>query len=295
MNLCSNNPIVERAQPWLGTLVSIRAEGLREPEAHRVIDLAFAEIAAVHRLMSFHDSGSDVSRLNRDAARYPVEVHPWTWSVLKQGQQFSKVSAGCFDVTVAAELVAWGLLLPPGEMYAKQRGSWSDIELLPGNRVWFRRPLWIDLGGIAKGFAVDRATECLREFGPSRTVVNAGGDLRVQGGEAESILLGATSSTYGAPVLELADGSAAGSCAAPAQRRHRGPFSGPHVDGTRRRPTPAGRFACVIAENCMTADALTKVAMAQGVQSIDVLDQYGASAWIKNPDEDWQHIGAAIG
>ncbi len=295
MNLCSNRRPIERAQPWLGTLVSIRVEGLGRAEAHQAIDAAFQGIATVHRLMSFHDPASDVSQVNREAANRPVEVHSWTYSVLECAQQCSRISEGCFDISVGAELVKWRMLPAPVEGHEPRGGSWRDIELLPGSRVAFRRPLWIDLGGIAKGFAVDRATDCLAEFGPSRTVVNAGGDIRVHGSEAEPIRLGAPCSEGGMPVLELADGSAAGSRAVPTRCRHRGYPSGSHLDGALHLPAPRNRFACVVSERCMTADALTKVVLAQGEKSDNVLRQYGASAWIKDPNKDWRRIGAEIG
>lgn len=272
--------------------MSIRVEGLAEEEAHRAIDAAFAEIATVHRRMSFHDPASDISRLNCNAARRQVEVHPWTYFVLEQAQRFSEASEGCFDISVGAELVKWGMLPAPVDESVPQSGSWRDIKLLPGSRVAFHRPLWIDLGGIAKGFAVDRATECLAACGASRTVVNAGGDIRVKGGEAEPIRLGAPSGECGAPVLELADGSAAGSRSVLARSRHRDDLCGRHIDSSRRSPVLEDRFVCVIAERCIAADALTKVVMAKGARTAEVLRKFSASAYVKDPGKDWQYIGA---
>ena len=274
----------------MGTIVSIRVEGLPEMKAHEAIDAAFAEIATAHRLMSFHDPESDVSRLNRNAVRHPVEVHPWTYFVLEQAQRFAQVSEGCFDISVGAELVNWGMLPAPAEGPEPHSGSWRDIELLSRSRVAFDRPLWIDLGGIAKGFAVDRATERLAQFGALRTIVNAGGDIRVRGNDAEPIRLAAPSDENAAPVLELADGSAAGSCAVLTRRQYGGAHCGPHVDGARRGAVLVDRFVCVTAEQCISADALTKVVMARGEASAKVLRQYGASAYIKDRDSDWQHI-----
>lgn len=289
---CSNNQAIERAQPWLGTLVSIRVEGLSEIQAHRAINLAFADIATVHRLMSFHDPASEVSRLNREAARRSIAVHPWTYSVLREAQQFSRASNGSFDISVASELVAWGMLPAPRGTQTAPCGSWRDIELLPASRVAFHRPLWIDLGGIAKGFAVDRATERLRQCGAQRTVVNAGGDIRVERGDAELICLGASGSTAGAPVLELADGSVAGSSGALRKEPSEAAARGPHVDGSHRKPAPVDRFVCVAAEQCVVADALTKVVMARGLESVELLEQFCASAYIKDPNREWLCIGA---
>ena len=291
MNLCSNNPAVERAQPWLGTLVSIRVEGLPSAEAHRAIAGAFAEIAAIHRLMSFHDPASDVSRLNREAALHAIAVHPWTYSVLAEAQQFSRASDGCFDVSVAAELVSWGMLPTPQGAHEPLRGTWRDIELFSGNRVAFRRPLWIDLGGIAKGFAADRAVERLRECGARYAVVNAGGDMRVEGENPERIRLATPSQSDLTPVLELANGSVAGSSGTVQQKRRGKPACGPHIDGSRRAPAPMDRFVCVVAERCVVADALTKVAMARGTESTELLRRFSASAYLKDPGKQWLRIG----
>ena len=292
MNLFLDSPVIERGQPWLGTLVSIRVEGLAEAEAHAAIDAAFSDIARVHRLMSFHDPQSDVSRLNREAVRRPVPVHPWTYRVLEDAQRFSRASEGCFDVSVAAELVDWGMLPQPIAAEKGPHGSWRDIELLLDSRVVFHRPLWIDLGGIAKGFAVDRAIDGLRACGVSHAVVNAGGDIRVEGNEVERIRLGAGSSTGVAPVLELVNGSVASSCGAPRQRWCSGHLCGPHVDGSQRTPASVDRFACVIAESCVVADALTKIVMAKGAENVNLLRHFGASAYIKDPSNEWLHTGA---
>ncbi|HEX7157470.1 MAG TPA: FAD:protein FMN transferase [Edaphobacter sp.] len=278
---------VERAQPWLGTLVSIRCEGLGEREAHRAIEAAFHEIAMVHRLMSFHDPKSELSRLHRARAGEPVHVHPYTWEVLRQATALSVSTDGCFDVTVGAELVEWELLPRQAVSAGDRRGSWRDIELLPENRVVFHRPLCVDLGGIAKGFAVDLATECLSAHGARHTVVNAGGDIRVQGIEAEPIQLSAES-TDALPVLELTDGSIASSCG-DLQRRSR--LHGSHVDGRSRKPAPTDRFVSVVAERCIIADALTKVVMARGRESAPALREFGASAWLHDAGQAWQCLG----
>jgi thiamine biosynthesis lipoprotein len=262
---------------------------MAEREAHCAIDVAFREVATVHHLMSFHDPGSDLSRLNQEVVGKPVEVHPYTCEVLQQALSFSASTDGCFDVTVGAELVEWELL-PRLEAGKVPRGSWHDIELLPPNRVVFHRPLYVDLGGIAKGFAVDRATECLRAHGALQTVVNAGGDIRVQGKDTEPIRLSAESSLGSMPVLELTDGSVASSSGHLQRRWYSGRLCGPHVDGVHRSPAPTDRFVCIAAERCVVADALTKVVMVKGPDSQAILRQFGASAYIHDPGNGWQYL-----
>ena len=282
--------VTERAQPWLGTLVSIRVQGMAEHDAHYAIESAFGEIATVHRLMSFHDRESDLSRLNRAGVGDPVAVHPYTYEVLRQSISMSRASQGCFDVTVGADLVEWALLPRPAQSVKLPHGSWEDIELLSGNRVAFRRALCVDLGGIAKGFAVDRATDRLWALGARQTVVNAGGDIRVRGTEGVPIQLSGESAEERMPVLELMNGSVASSSGHLQRRLHDGRFHGPHVDGVHRTPAATDRFVCVTAESCMIADALTKVVMVQGLESQPLLRLFEASAYFHDPAQAWQQL-----
>jgi len=294
MKSFSNNSVIERAQPWLGTLVSIQVGGLPALQAHRAVDAAFAEVATVHRLMSFHREDSDVGRLNRHAVHEPVAVHPHTFEVLRWAIKLSSCSNGCFDVAVAAELVDWEFLPRPSGRRCDPQASWRDIELRSDGSVVFHRSLWIDLGGIAKGYAVDRASETMRAWGAQHSVVNAGGDIRVNGNQAERIVLGTGSPTNSLPVLELRDGSVASSTGRRQQRRHRGRLLGPHIHGALRSPAPTQRFVCVVAERCVVADALTKVVMAEGANSAESLRRFKASACFHDPERGWRHLDARV-
>src|SRR5579875_3350604 len=124
MKSCWPPQPVERAQPWLGTVVNIRAEGLSAADAHSALSAAFEEIALIHRLMSFHQPQSDVSRLNREGSIRPISVHPHTLDVLNCAQRISAASRGCFDVTVAADLVRWGWLPSPNDGGEIPDGRW---------------------------------------------------------------------------------------------------------------------------------------------------------------------------
>src|SRR4029077_2211475 len=162
--------------PLLGTLVEIACQG-----SPHDIDCAFTAIEKVRWLMSVHDPTSYVARMNRNASRQPYKIHPWTWRVLKSAQEFSRRSDGVFDITVARELVKWNYL-PKAHNRFSGRGDWRDITLEDDCTIRFRRPVIVDFGGIAKGFAVDRAVEALKHAGVTAGIVNAGGDLRTFGG-----------------------------------------------------------------------------------------------------------------
>src|SRR6266702_510663 len=149
---------VRRARPLLGTLVEIEVAGIAKSKMDAAIDAAFEAVAQVHRLMSFHDDDSDVSRLNREAGLRPVKVHAWTFRVLEAAVEMQRRSNGIFDIAVAPALQSMGLLprLKGDPLVARQTQQFDAIELLEAQTVRFEHPdVRIDLGGIAKGFAVD--------------------------------------------------------------------------------------------------------------------------------------------
>lgn len=272
-----------RARPLLGTRVDISVDGIPGPVANAAIDAGFAAITDVHRLMSFHEPDSDVSRLNRAAATGPVEVDPRTYAVIAFAQELAAASGGVFDIAIGARLVAWRYLPMPDAPAPDPAATGRDIVLEDGNRVRFARPLWIDLGGIAKGYAVDLALKAMAPPADVQCVINAGGDLRVAGPRPERIALrvpGETLAKEAIPAIEIVGGSLASSSGSEHAREHRGLTVGPHVDGVSGGSASTKRFVSVTAEDCMTADALTKVVMATGVGSEPVLRRYGAAAYI---------------
>ena len=260
---------VRRARPALGTLVEIRCEAGSNELAHKAIDAALAAVERVHKLMSFHDEASDLSRLNARAHRENVTVDAQTWDVLAAALELHRCSSGAFDVSVASRLVSEGLLPARGEPIANPGNSFH-IDLLPRNRVRFRRPLLIDLGGIAKGRAVDAAIDVLASMGIPRAVVNAGGDLRVLGDEPQTVhLRHPRAPTRLVPALTLARGAIATTADY---------FSRSVIDATTGGRPARGGSVSVIAPTAMEADALTKVVALRGDHASSVLAHYDARA-----------------
>src|SRR5215475_8008980 len=101
---------MRRAQPFLGTFVEICTLGAAPSLMEAAIEDAFCAVARVHRLMSFHDGASDVSKLNRDGAIRETEVDSWTYEVLEAALDLYFRSSGIFDITIAPALQAQGLL-----------------------------------------------------------------------------------------------------------------------------------------------------------------------------------------
>lgn len=285
------NDEVERARPLLGTLVAIRVTGLLREDADRAIDRAFAEVAEFHRLMSFHETGSDLSRLNRDAARAPVEVDRRTLAVLRAALDLAEETDGVFDPTIGGALVERGALPAPdapapGASAPDPSASWRDVAIRADGRVTFTRPLWLDFGGIAKGHAVDAALTAMALPGRARVVIDAGGDLRVAGPGSEMIRLAVPAQSE-VPLVALEDGALASSTSVPAW----GARFAAHVHGQTRRDVGTNSFAAVTAPSCGVADALTKPVLALGAQAQPLLRRHGAQAYLYSDRHGWRILG----
>ena len=293
---------IRRARPLLGTFVEITAVGPARSALEGAAEAAFAAIGQVHRLMSFHDPASDVSRLNRDAAHRPVRVASWTWDVIAAAVDLNRRSHGAFDITVAPLLQKAGLLPPTAAGGAvPSQAIEPAIELLDGHRIRFRIPsARIDLGGIAKGFAVDRAIEALRAHGVGAALANAGGDLAGFGPRAWPVHIRdprEPRETIGA--IEIRDEALASSGGG------FDPGGVPRVATTAvfdpRTRAPASRIAgaTVRASSAMLADALTKVVMTDCESAAALLAWFAASALMVRHDGEiritpsWQAARAA--
>jgi thiamine biosynthesis lipoprotein len=286
MRWSSTAPEVRRARPLLGTRVeiSLRADW---PQArlHAAADLAFAAVEQVHRLMSFHQPDSELARLNREAHRRPIEVHPHTLRVLRAALELARASAGVFDPCVGARLQGWGLL-PTAEGEGEGvDGDWRDIELSDDGRVRFRRPLRIDLGGIAKGYAVDCAVMVLRQAGAESGMVNAGGDLRVFGAPQWISLCHPLHPAARATVLSLHDEALASSSCCLSRRQGAAGEISALLDPRSGLPYTGQASVSVRAPKCMSADSLTKLVLFGDSQQIEaILAAYGALALVQVPE-----------
>jgi thiamine biosynthesis lipoprotein len=269
---------LRQARPLLGTIVDIRGTG-HPARLQKAIHAAFAIVERVHRLMSFHDPESEVSLLNREAHLHPIHVSDDTWRVLASAQIFSEMSQGAFDITVAPALVAWGYLPETVNRHGPVGPyGYRQIKLLSGGRVRFLAPTLIDLGGIAKGYAVDCACEVLENFGITEYVVNAGGDLRV-GTRPELIQVRHPRGPgFIFPLATIQQAAVATSAAYYTAKRHDGRLVHPLV--TPHTGKPAGRLesVSVLARDCMTSDALTKVVAVRGVRAENILRRFNAQA-----------------
>ncbi|MBL8023820.1 MAG: FAD:protein FMN transferase [Elusimicrobia bacterium] len=273
-----------RARPLMGTLVAVWAEG--ETSAVTAgISRALAAVERVEKRMSYFDPESDVSRLNREAHRCSVLVHPQTFKVLREAQRLFRLSQGVFDVTVGQVLAREGFLPPLVGAIPRGRHSFGDVRMGPGFRVRFRRPLWIDLGGIAKGFAVDQALSALRRSGVKRGGVNAGGDLAFFSDRPEKFWVRHPCQI--SKMISLGQGRAgAVASSAPtysARGVGGGRVSSPYV--FRGQSVTSQKSVTVVARRALWADALTKVVLLAPDQAGPLLRRFRAEAFVFSSKE----------
>jgi thiamine biosynthesis lipoprotein len=168
----------------MGCTGTVRACGSEARALPAVVAEALDELDRVDRLLSHYRGDSPLSRLNREAANGAVAVEPELADVLDQCLRWSRESDGAFDVTVGPLMKAWGFFRDEGRV--PDREELTRVLQAVGYRhvlldrragtVRFDRPgVELDLGGIGKGYAVDRAVALLRRRGIESALVNLGG------------------------------------------------------------------------------------------------------------------------
>lgn len=286
-NCCVTDRAVQRAQPLLGTLVTIQArlgvgvcrgrDGLGH--VHQVMDQAFRVIREIEHAMSAHSLDSDLARMARVAPGDEVLLSEHTVAVLRLAKYWHQTSLGAFDPVLAANRLSALDMRPAFRGVAlAPHVTLRELSIVSGDRVRLERPMRLDLGGIAKGYAVDRAIAVLATGGIEVALVNAGGDLRGVG-------------EWGWPVEIRSPDT-------PRRSRHLGglrwvrnsavatsngaPLNGEFVPTGRARLAHEWTSCTVHARDCVTADALTKWGLQSPTKSPRlerILRAHGASLW----------------
>ena len=184
-------PLSRRTIPLMGTIAELQVAHADERRAQAALDAAVAELQWVERTMTRFDPRSDIGRVNSGAARDGVRVGVETGLVIAAALRWASVSDGRFDPALGSASELWDVLHrhapPPARQVASlaARGFWRKVDLshdAHGARVRFDdRDLHLDLGGIAKGYGIDRAVATLRRHGIAHGLVTVGGDLYALG------------------------------------------------------------------------------------------------------------------
>jgi len=174
----------------MGTFAHLKAIAKDPGTAKKCIETAFAEIEKVDELMSDYKSDSEISEVNRDGFERAVKVSKSTYEVLQRSVEFSKLTGGAFDVTVGPLVDLWRSAAEanstPSDAELREARSKVGYEklMLDANEMSVRfavEGMRIDLGGIAKGYAIDRAIEAMQKSGAAGGMVDIGGDVRCFG------------------------------------------------------------------------------------------------------------------
>ncbi len=228
---------------------------------------ALAEILAAEREWNLFDPGSLLSRLNQRAARRPVRVPPTTFALLRECVRIHAASDGAFDPSIAPLMRRFGFHPGPAPAAARVGLEALQLDSARGEVRYLAAGLELDLGGIAKGAALDRAAALLREAGIQSALLHGGTSsvlavggapegrawrVAVRGAEGEVLV--------GVPLRDRAlsvSGRGGRIVAAPD-----GPPLGHILDPRLERPTPTAGLAVVTASTAAAADAWSTALLA---------------------------------
>ena len=179
---------IRLSRPLMGTLWTIEVfDDARPAAARAAIDQAYAELNRIDRLMSEWKPESPISQVNAAAGRHPVEVPAELRELIERSIRYSRITDGAFDITWRGMGSIWKFddkFQPPTKQAvetARRNVDYRAIQI-QGNRIFLpKSTMSIGLGGIAKGYAVDRAAAVLAQAGFPNTMVDGGGDVRVSG------------------------------------------------------------------------------------------------------------------
>lgn len=264
-----------RCKPLLGTYVEISTNDSNQDSL--AIDLAFSAIEQVQLLMGFHDPQSELTRINCRAHLEPIHIHPWTARVLTTAQEIYQFSDGLFNCGIGQHLMKHGVLPKIHTSKHKQFGGIESLHFVSPLRIQSHLPLCLDLGGIAKGFAVDMAVQRLQEAGAGSGYVNAGGDIRVFGENSHPIhIRNPSNPSQYIHLGQLQDGAIATSGLYFAKQGYKAKGHMIHPI-TRKSVNFSGSYS-VITQECLYADALTKVVSLSGDVVHPCLQRFTAQA-----------------
>lgn len=265
--------LVRRKVPCMGTLAEVGVVHRNERYAHAALDAALAELHRVEAAMTRFRPDSEVGRVNLDAGGGASAVSGETARVVEAALRWAEASGGSFDPSIGRAVALWDVghrSEPPTDAEVRElagRRFHRSVEV--GRREGrpaihlHDRDAALDLGGIAKGYGVDRAVAALRDWGITRGLVNVGGDLYALGTspEGDPWRVGVRDPTDSArlrEVLDAEDVAVATSGDYEAFFEHEGIRYHHLLDPATAAPrTTESRSVTVVASDCMRADAAT--------------------------------------
>lgn len=263
--------LVRRALPLMGTIAELAVVHRDERYAQRAMDAALAELQRIERTMTRFDPASEIGRANRLARRDGVAVGAETAHVVREALAWAAATAGAFDPAIGGLVGLWDVQHrhepPPAERAARLAGRQLHRHVdvgrgADGDLLRFEdADVQLDLGGIAKGYGVDRAAATLRDWGVDHALVNVGGDLYAIGtahdGEPWQVGIQDPADERGIiGTVAVADGAIATSGTYQQYFRYRGHRYHHLLDPSTGAPRATPQQSLTIrAASCMQADA----------------------------------------
>jgi thiamine biosynthesis lipoprotein len=265
----------------MGTSVEVIVWSPDRDSSEKAVERAYAEIQRIEKKLSVRKSDSEIAEINRSAGKKPVWVDDEMYRLIRESKRFSEMSGGAFDITVQGLGDIWDFNRPgfrepgPDEMekhldrvdYRKIRLNERDstVSLEEGG-------MEISLGGVAKGYAVDRAVGILRESGIKGGIVSAGGDLLAFGrkGNGEVWKVGVRNPrdhSKNICVLPVSNLSVATSGDYERYRMVDGERVHHIIDPRTGYPSKGCMSVTAVAKSAMTADALATAAFVLGPEA----------------------------
>lgn len=182
---CINNTVkTNETKVLMDTFVEIKTEGRSK------VDLApvWNEADRLIKLFNYYDKDSEVARINLNAGLKPVEISTETIEVFTKAIKYSELSGGLFDITINPLITLWSKaakekVLPSNTRINETLSyvNYKDIKITKNSIMLQKKGMSVNLGGIAKGYIVDKMIEKLKQLGAEKGMVNAGGDLSAFG------------------------------------------------------------------------------------------------------------------
>lgn len=188
---CSkDNKVTEplsKTELLMGTVVTVT---LYDSNDEGILDKVFTKVKELESTLSINENGTLVDKINESAGIEPVKVDYDTYTVIKKGLEYAKLSNGLFDISVGPIVKLWNIGLPEAKVPTQEEidsriplVGYSDVELNDEENTVFlkRQGMMIDLGGVAKGYTADVISDILTEEGVKSAIIDLGGNIFAHG------------------------------------------------------------------------------------------------------------------
>lgn len=193
-NNFNKNEYIKKNGYAMGTYVSLTISDNKNINSDNLLDKALDSISDIESKMSSNINTSEVSEINKNSGIKPVKVSTETYNVIKNGIKYGSLTNGAFDISSGPLVELWGIsqpesetkhIVPSNELILSNLSlvNYKDIEINDTEKTVFlkRKNMALDLGGVAKGYGVDKVAKILKKNGVYSGIVDIGGDVYLIG------------------------------------------------------------------------------------------------------------------